>query len=90
MAVGVFLLVIFLVIVLVALAVGVVSYLGSGAPDTRRRIREANSIALAAKSREKIAVSALRSIANGSGNPTLEAQIALDNIDQAYTKELNS
>jgi len=90
MAVGAFLLIILVVVVLAVVAVSVVSYMGSGAPDTRRKIREANNIALAAKSREKIAVTALRSIANGAGRPDLEAQLALDNIDQTYTKELNS
>ena len=44
----------------------------------------------AAKQREKIAVKTLRVIANGtSGNPALEAQIALDDIENNYIKELN-
>lgn len=32
---------------------------------------------------------ALRSIANGAGNPVLEAQIALDEINIYHEKELN-
>lgn len=32
---------------------------------------------------------ALRSIANGAGNPVLEAQIALDEINLYHEKELN-
>lgn len=36
-----------------------------------------------------IAENALRSIAADSGNPRLEAQIALDEINNIYQKELN-
>jgi hypothetical protein len=42
--------------------------------------------------RQQVAVAerTLRSIANGSGNPVLEAQIALDEISNLYeTKELS-
>lgn len=44
----------------------------------------------ASKQRERIATKTLRSIANNNvGNPALEAQIALDEIEGIYTKELN-
>ena len=44
----------------------------------------------AAKKRERILTRTMRVIANGtSGNPALEAQIALDEVESNYTKELN-
>lgn len=39
------------------------------------------------RKREKIATQALRKIANGAGRPDLEAQIALDEIENTYEKE---
>lgn len=39
------------------------------------------------RKREKIATQALRRIANGAGRPDLEAQVALDDIENTYTKE---
>jgi len=41
------------------------------------------------KQEAHIATKALRSIANGAGNPTLEAEIALDTINNNDFKELN-
>lgn len=67
----------------------VVSALSPAARDNRAELREAKNEALAAKQREKIATKALRAIANGAGNPILEAQDALDSIETTYTKELN-
>lgn len=43
----------------------------------------------ASRQREKIATAALRRIRNDAGNPSLEASIALDEIENIYTKELN-
>lgn len=44
----------------------------------------------AAKQRERIATKALRLIASGTaGNPTYEAQAALEEIEGNYIKELN-
>lgn len=85
-----FFLVIILVVTLVIVGISVLGYLSSGARDNRDELREARQVALNAKTREKIAVKALRSIANGSGNPNLEATIALDEIEATYQKELNS
>jgi type II secretory pathway pseudopilin PulG len=85
--VGTLLLVIVVLTILAVVASGVVRYL-STAPD-RNELREARAETAAVKSREKIATKALRSIANGAGNPVLEAQDALDLIETTYTKELN-
>lgn len=74
---------------LVFLAIVVVGFLNGDGASNRRRLRDAEITAQNAKAREKIATKALRSISNGAGNPVLEAQIALDSIDQTYTKELN-
>ncbi len=41
------------------------------------------------KRKAAIATAALRKIANDAGSPVLEAQIALDDLDQLETKELN-
>lgn len=90
MSVGMFFLVILLVAGVVIAGISVVGYLSSGAGDNRAELREARQLALNAKTREKIAVKALRAIANGSGNPTMEASIALDEIEASYQKELNS
>jgi uncharacterized membrane protein len=90
MSVGTFFLAIILVVVLVMVGISVVGYLSSGARDSRAELREARQMALAAKAREKIATKALRSIANGAGNPQIEASIALDEIEAYYQKELNS
>ena len=43
----------------------------------------------ATRSNENIATKALRSIANGAGNPILEASDALDRINDNEIKELN-
>lgn len=43
-----------------------------------------------ARKRERIATQALRRIANGSGKPDLEAQIALDEIDATYDSKENT
>jgi hypothetical protein len=75
----------FLIVVcgIIALAFGAVVVVPLLAGSSKRELR-------AAKSREKIAVKTLRVIANGtSGNPALEAQIALDDIENNYIKELN-
>ena len=74
---------------LVFLAIVVVGFLSGDGAAARRRLRDAEITARNAKEREKIATKALRSISNGAGNPVLEAQIALDSIDQTYTKDLN-
>lgn len=87
MSVGLFLLLLVVVVGLVIAVPSVVAFAsGSG---KRTELREARTAALEAKAREKMATKALRSIANGAGNPSLEAQIALDEIDASYYKELN-
>lgn len=65
------------------------SFLSPDARSKREELREARVEAAQAKAREKIATKALRAIANGAGNPILEATDALDNIENTYTKELN-
>lgn len=87
MSVGMFFLVIFISILAVLGIIVVLGYVGGN--ENRRDVREAKKEMLEARAREKVAVKALRTIANGAGNPTLEAQIALDNIDASYNKELN-
>jgi len=84
----------FLLILLgLAVALGAFVVVGSAlsptARDNRAELREARAETLAVKQREKIATKALRSIANGAGNPIFEAQDALDSIESTYTKELN-
>lgn len=39
--------------------------------------------------RYNVACKGLRAIANGAGNPTIEAQATLDEIEELYTKELS-
>lgn len=82
-----FLLIIAVLCVLAVILPALFHYIGNG--DSRKDIREAKAEALSAKQREKIATKALRAILNGAGNPVYEAQIALDEIDETYTKELN-
>lgn len=66
-----------------ALAFGAVVVVPLVAGSKSRELR-------ASKSRERIATKALRVIASGSaGNPTYEAQAALDEIEGVYNKELN-
>lgn len=90
MSVGFLLLII---VVLVALAVGipsVIGYLSSDSRTNRATRRQQSAEVAAVRSREKIATKALRSIANGAGNPLFEAQDALDKIESTYTtKELS-
>lgn len=76
-----------MVLIIVVLVGAVVSDLWQGRDD-RKIVRDIKVSATLAKSREKIATKALRSIANGAGSPILEAQIALDEIEQTYNKEL--
>ena len=57
-----------------------VKFVQNAAP--RRALRET-------KRREAIGTAALRSIANGAASPALEAQIALDDIERSYYKELS-
>lgn len=90
MAVGTFLLLILAVVGLVIAVPAVVGYANSAG---RTALREARREAVNAKAREKIATKALRSIRNDSGNPALEASIALDEIEALENaqelKELN-
>jgi hypothetical protein len=75
----------FLVVVLItgvlAVGVGVVVPLVAGSRAKELR---------AAKQQNKVLTRTMRVIANGtSGNPALEAQIALDEAEGIYIKELN-
>lgn len=87
MSVGLFTLILVGIAALVVLAVVAIGYMGD---SSRGKVREANRSLKSSKAREKIAVSALRSISNNAGNPALEAQIALDQIENLYQKELES
>lgn len=89
MGVGLFLLLLLGLGVALGVFVVVGSALSPSARDSRTELREARAETLAVKQREKIATKALRAIANGAGNPILEATDALDNIESTYTKELN-
>lgn len=90
MAVGTLLLIIAGIVALVLTVPAVVAYANSAG---RTALREARREAVNAKAREKIATKALRSIRNDSGNPALEASIALDEIEALENdqelKELN-
>lgn len=71
------------VVGVIVLAFGAVVVVPLVAGSSRRELA-------ASKQRERILTRTMRVIANGtSGNPALEAQIALDEIDGTYTKELN-
>ena len=87
MSVGLFTLILVGIAALVVLAVVAIGYMGD---SSRGKVREANRSLKSSKAREKIAVSALRGISNNAGNPALEAQIALDQIENLYQKELES
>lgn len=89
MSVGMLLLIILGLALVVAGGIVVASYLSPANRDYRGELQEARAEALAAKQREKIGNKALRAIANGAGNPILEAQDALDAQERTYTKELS-
>lgn len=76
-------LLLFLIVGMVILALvvpAVARYASQG--DDRSELRQA-------KQQASIATKALRSIANGAGNPIFEAQDALDQIEGTYIKEIN-
>lgn len=75
MSVGVF---IFLLSLIGMAILGASSWLS--ARPTRDFRRELRSVS----KREALATKTLRKIANGSGNPELEAQIALDELNNLY------
>jgi hypothetical protein len=70
----------------VTLAVTIGPVIGSALSATNR---EAKRQLREAQTRERIATSALRAIANGDSMPVLTAGDALDRIESNYTKELN-
>lgn len=73
----------FFILILVGVAVlGGISF-GASFAMHRNRLERSH------KQEAFIATKALRSIANGAGNPTLEAEIALDSINNLEMKELN-
>lgn len=81
------------IIILFAVGLGLAFLASFVNPENRanRAARREDAAEIAAvRAREKIATKALRAIANGAGNPILEATDALDNIEGTYTtKELN-
>lgn len=88
MSVGVLVLVLLLLGALAVVVPAVIAYASGG--DKRAEIREANRKAVEAANREKIAVKALRQIANGDALPVITAGDALDEIETTYQKEINS
>lgn len=87
MAIGLFLLLIAAVFGLVLVGSIVVPALSSGRGG---EVRELKKKLVYERANNKIAVTALRAIANGSAQPILEAGIALDEIENNETKELSS
>jgi hypothetical protein len=89
MSAGLFFLFLIVVGALIFAAVVVAPLLSAESRATRREVREARQEAVCAEQRASIATKALRRIANGAGNPILEASEALDQLESTYTKELN-
>lgn len=89
MSVGIFFLIIAVVVILAVVAVTVAANYDPNARYERTQLREAEDSARILRERNSIATKALRSIANGAGNPILEASDALDRLESTYTKELN-
>lgn len=75
-------------IVVLALALPAVVAFASGS-GSRKELREARHERDQAERRANMAVKGLRAIANGAGNPILEASDTLDRIESTYPKELN-
>lgn len=89
MSAGLFFLVIVGLVALSFVAVVVAPSFSAESRGARAQVREARLDAAAAEERASIATKALRRIANGAGNPILEASDALDSLERTYTKELN-
>lgn len=86
MPVGLFIVILLLSVFAVFLGVVMVGFIRD---DSRSDAKTLRANLLNSRHREKVATKALRSIVNDAGNPILEAQDALDEIESSYTKELS-